>query len=358
MNTKSFDKIELSSYLLVVVALIGILKLNFLPLIFSIILTYLIIDYVNQFVIKQKIKWQQKHSDEEQHKETKQWLAILTTTILTLMLGGIITGLVIFSYNFFKVDNINVMTNKFIDILETLKDNPNMPKFIIDYIPADLVYLKQQALDLLKNHLSDIGRISKATITGFVYIIIGFIVGAMLSFHNLKRNIIDDNSNEERGPLVHYLLMRIKGFKRNFENVFVAQMKISFVNAILTGIYLLIVLPLFNIDIPFKYLLVFITFIVGLIPVIGNLISNTLIIVFSFSISLGVAIASLIFLVVIHKLEYFLNAKIIGNEINATSWELLLAMLVFEHLFGIGGVIVAPIYYAYLKHELQFKKLI
>jgi predicted PurR-regulated permease PerM len=61
---------------------------------------------------------------------------------------------------------------------------------------------------------------------------------------------------------------------------------------------------------------------------------------------------SLLFLVTIHKLEYFLNAKIIGMQINARAWELLGAMLLMEALFGIPGVIAAPVFYAYLKIEL------
>ena len=46
---------------------------------------------------------------------------------------------------------------------------------------------------------------------------------------------------------------------------------------------------------------------------VGNLISNTVIVVVSLSHSLDVAIGSLAFLVVIHKLEYFVNARIVGT---------------------------------------------
>ena len=61
---------------------------------------------------------------------------------------------------------------------------------------------------------------------------------------------------------------------------------------------------------------------------------------------------------VIHKLEYFMNARIVGTEIRARAWELLLAMLVMEAAFGIPGLIAAPIYYAYLKDELAGRGLI
>jgi hypothetical protein len=55
------------------------------------------------------------------------------------------------------------------------------------------------------------------------------------------------------------------------------------------------------------------------------------------SLSIWVAVAALGYLIFIHKLEYFLNARIVGGQISAKSWELLLAMLVFEAAFGLPG---------------------
>ena len=69
-------------------------------------------------------------------------------------------------------------------------------------------------------------------------------------------------------------------------------------------------------------------------------------------------VASLAFLVIVHKAEYFLNAKIIGSKINAKAFELLIVMLVFEHLFGVGGIVLAPVIYAYLKRELVDQKIL
>jgi predicted PurR-regulated permease PerM len=62
--------------------------------------------------------------------------------------------------------------------------------------------------------------------------------------------------------------------------------------------------------------------------------------------------------VVIHKLEYFVDARIIGARIRARAWELLLAMLVMDAAFGIPGLIAAPIYYAYVKDELTLRGLL
>ena len=90
----------------------------------------------------------------------------------------------------------------------------------------------------------------------------------------------------------------------------------------------------------------------GLLPVIGNLISNTVIVVISLSYSLHAAAGSMAFLVIIHKLEYFVNARIVGSQIEASAWELLLAIVVMEAAFGMPGVIAAPVFYAYIKSEL------
>ena len=99
-------------------------------------------------------------------------------------------------------------------------------------------------------------------------------------------------------------------------------------------------------------LIIGLTFVVGLLPVVGNLVSNTVIVIVSLSHSVQAAGGSLLFLILIHKLEYFLNARIIGKRIESRAWELLAAMLVMEAAFGLGGLIAAPIYYAYLKDEL------
>ena len=109
---------------------------------------------------------------------------------------------------------------------------------------------------------------------------------------------------------------------------------------------------------PLTNTLIAITFLAGLLPVVGNLISNSVIFVVSLSISLYTALAALFYLVVIHKLEYFLNARIVGARIHARAWELLLAMLLLEVAFGITGLIAAPIYYAYIKNELTAAGLI
>ena len=88
------------------------------------------------------------------------------------------------------------------------------------------------------------------------------------------------------------------------------------------------------------------------------MIPPTVIFLIALSVAPFAAVMALIYLIVIHKLEYFVNARIIGGQIRARAWEILLALLVMDAAFGIAGLVAAPIYYAYLKDELAAKKLI
>jgi predicted PurR-regulated permease PerM len=143
-----------------------------------------------------------------------------------------------------------------------------------------------------------------------------------------------------------------------FRNVVFAQVRISALNTALTALYLLLVIPLLDVKLPLTKTMIAVTFIAGLLPVIGNLISNTVIVVVSLSVSPLVAVCSLAFLVLIHKLEYFVNARVMGGQIHARAWELLVAMLVMEAVFGLAELVAAPVYYAYLKNELSSGGLI
>jgi len=148
------------------------------------------------------------------------------------------------------------------------------------------------------------------------------------------------------------LLLHLSRLSATFRKVVFAQVRISLVNTILTASYLLLLLPLAGIHLPLAKTLVMLTFVTGLLPVLGNLLSNTVIEVISLGVSAEAAMASLLFLVLVHKLEYFLNARIIGRSVNASIWEMLLAMFTLESLFGLPGLVAAPVLYAYLKQEL------
>lgn len=204
--------------------------------------------------------------------------------------------------------------------------------------------LLQAAATWLREHAALVGAAGLGTLKTMGYVLVGIFLGAMIG--------VTDVSTEARlGPASQQLVTQAGALRDAFWRVAFAQLKISVLNTILTGLYLLVILPLSGIHLPFTKTLLIVTFVAGLLPVLGNLISNTIIVIISLSASLGVALASLVFLILIHKLEYFANARIVGGEIRARAWEILLCMLVMERIFGLAGVIAGPVFYAWLKDE-------
>jgi predicted PurR-regulated permease PerM len=226
-----------------------------------------------------------------------------------------------------------------------------LPVWILEHLPPDAITFQVHATTWLREHADDLQVVGKEAVRITVHILIGLVVGGMIGL----RDALND---EVYKPFARAMAQRAHLFGRSFRQVVFAQVRIAAINAFFTGIYLAVVLPLLGIHLPLVKTMIAITFVVGLIPVAGNLISNTVIVIVSLSHSLSVAIGSLAYLVIIHKLEYFLNARIVGGQIRAQAWELLIAMLLMEAVFGIAGIVAAPIYYAYIKSELREQNLV
>lgn len=225
-----------------------------------------------------------------------------------------------------------------------------LPVQITTYLPDSIQSFHRYVVNWLQQHSLVLQQIGGHTIRGLGYIVIGFIIGAIM--------VIQYRPDSTDKPLAQHLQRWFEDLLTCFNNVFLSQIKISSINTALTAIYLFVLLPLFHQHMPLKTLLILFTFFIGLLPIVGNLISNSLIVLLSLTISLPLAGASLLWLIFIHKLEYFLNAEIIGQRIQAKAWELLLVMLCLEAIFGIAGLVVSPIVYAQVKLALKQKVLI
>ncbi|MFD3247195.1 AI-2E family transporter [Rahnella aquatilis] len=270
-------------------------------------------------------------------------IATLVISCLTLAIAGIA--------DFLMEDMRNpVAFNAMVSRLLTDAQSRLSP-VLLHYLPANIEELQRSFLQWLREHIVMIQAVGKNAAHVFLTMIIGMILGAIISLQQPRKG-------ELHAPLKKELLQRMHLLGEAFRNVVFAQFQISLINTVLSGIFLFGILPLFGIHLPLAKTLVVVTFVCGLLPVIGNLISNTLIFIVGLSLSLWVGALVLAYLIIIHKVEYFLNARIVGSRIKAKSWEVLLAMLIFEAAFGIAGVVAAPIYYAYLKSELKEAGLI
>ncbi|HXS52038.1 MAG TPA: AI-2E family transporter [Usitatibacter sp.] len=271
-------------------------------------------------------------------------VALLAVAVVVLL-----TGLMFAVVAVMHSEGLPRLLQKMADILD--QSRATLPAWVLSTLPSDTDAWREAVIDWLHEHAAELrhwgGEAGRVT----VHILIGFVIGAMVALREAR-------AAPAGGPLARALGERAARFGDAFRRVVFAQVRIAALNALFTAAYLLAALPLFGIRLPFAKTLVILTFVGGLIPIVGNLLSNTVIVVMSLSVSPALAIASLAFLVVVHKLEYFLNARIVGRGIHASAWELLVAMLLMEAAFGVAGLVAAPIYYAYVKDELAARGLV
>ncbi len=208
------------------------------------------------------------------------------------------------------------------------------------------------ALNEAREGIAGIGRYLRAATFQFVLLVAGLVVAASL-FLNAPWGSDDARTPRDSlyAAVVRELTARFKTFYRSFGKVMGAQLIISIINTGLTAVFLVVM------GYPFTAVLVALTFLCGLLPIIGNLISNTLIVAVGFTVSPKTALIALGFLVVIHKLEYFLNSKIIGDRIKSPLWLTLIGLVLGEKLMGIPGMILAPVVLHYIKVEASQNKV-
>ena len=279
------------------------------------------------------------------------WAKVLVVSLITLIvlgvLGGFTAGVILYLRG---EGGVAGLLTRMAEIIENSR--ALLPPWAAAWLPqGDDSVIRAGLVEWLRTHALDIRQYSGNAGRALLHFIIGLVIGSFIALREAR-------PHQAMAPLAHAMFERVHRLGDAFRRVVFAQVRISALNALLTGIYLFAVLPAFGVQLPFTKTMIVVTFLVGLLPVIGNLISNSVIVIISLSHSLQVAAGSLAFLVVIHKLEYFVNARIIGEQIKARAWELLIAMLVMEAAFGLQGVIAAPIIYAYIKKELSDRELI
>jgi len=217
----------------------------------------------------------------------------------------------------------------------------------IDLPFSDVESLKTIIVDGITNQLAALANLAKVATKQFVFIVIALVMVVNLYIRNSFRR---QSETQVQNTLLDEFKIRFSNrfstLYESFRVVMGAQVLISAINTFLTGIYIFVA----GIDYPF--IIIFFTFLCGLLPVIGNVISNTLIVGISLTISIKITVISLVYLVLIHKLEYFLNSKIIGERIKTPMWLTLLGLALGEKLMGLPGMVIAPVLLNYIKMEL------
>jgi predicted PurR-regulated permease PerM len=212
---------------------------------------------------------------------------------------------------------------------------------------TDWESLKTVALETATEQAQYLGAFATGATREAVLLLIGLVVAVSI-FYNSQLDL-DRHTHPLRDNLYSLtceaLADRFRLFYTSFTTVMGAQIVISAINTALTSVFV------FASGLPNAAVVVGVTFLCGLLPVVGNLISNTIITVIAFTVSPQMAALALGFLVLIHKLEYFLNSKIIGDRIRNPVWLTMVGLVLGERLMGIPGMILAPVVLHYVRAE-------
>ncbi len=333
----SASRFEIASLVVVALGLFAILKLGLLSALLGGLLVYLLCQSAAPAFRHVGLA----------HRTGKALMLVMVAALIGV--GLVYGALEILALLITGSDSLVALLRKMADVVGDARGS--LPLWVQAYIPASTQELQTEAAAWLRDHAGQLGAIGQDFGKFIFRALLGMIIGGLVALNR-------DPGEGEAKPLVRAFMGRFSLLAGAFRNVVFSQIRISALNTALTAIYLVAALPVLGVELPLIKTMILVTFVAGLLPILGNLISNTVIVVVSLSVSPVVAAGSLVFLVVIHKLEYFVNARIIGSQIRARAWELLTAMLVMEAAFGIPGLAAAPIYYAYFKDELVARGLI
>lgn len=218
---------------------------------------------------------------------------------------------------------------------------------------SDYASLRKLALAAVQDGIAGLGRYAGAAALQIAAIFIGIVV-AINMFLNSRFDLDTDqpaSSNNLYTLTAAEITERFRTLYSSFATVMGAQLVISAINTALTAVFL------FGTGIPYAKVIVGVTFLCGLLPIVGNLLSNMLIVGVGFTVSPRIALVALVFLVVLHKLEYFLNSRIIGGRIRNPMWLTLIGLVLGEQLMGIPGMILAPVILHYIKVEAKRRRV-
>ena len=224
-----------------------------------------------------------------------------------------------------------------------------LPADIAIYLPDGTADLQRLVAKYLSAQAGALALAGRSWLNALLFAYVGLIVGGLAAV---------SRRSQASGPLTQALRERIALFGEAFRQIVAAQFWIATFNTALTAVFLLFVLPLWNLHLPYTPALITLTFLAGLVPIVGNLVCNGVITVVGLSVSPLTGLACLAFLILIHKAEYLINAKVVGRRTQMAVWELLAVMFAAEAVFGPAGLVAAPLFYAYLKKELQAAQLV
>ncbi|HXT02064.1 MAG TPA: AI-2E family transporter [Elusimicrobiota bacterium] len=313
-----------ASYLLVVLALFVAARFGLAPALIGGLFASMVLDQSEQGLIAAGAS-----------KHVARWSSVALFVVVGLLLAVVFAEFVRIG-----VERLPTLLDRLAPRLTALGD-----RFGVDLPVGNVSELHAAVIDAIKQNAKSVETFSGLLTREFFQLLLAFAI-AILRF-------VSDTSPETGkgrgldGEIVKECRERASRFCASFELVMGAQIMISAIYTVLAAIFLI------GFRIPFRTMLTLTTFVCGLVPIVGNLISNSLIVGAALTTSDNLAVAALVFLIVVHKGGYFLNSRIVGARMETPTWAILLGLLVGEALMGVTGIILAPTVIHYVFAELR-----
>ena len=336
------SKVILASYLLMAAALLLVMHQGILPGLLCVCVGFLLTRALTRLLSR---------ADKRPRPAAvlPRWAQVVATTIIILAPLALLSGAL--SHTRAYITEAPAQYKELLDYLSStvLELRDKLPADMAAQLPEGSQEIQRLLSHYLATKAGILANAGRTWLTGLLYAYVGIIIGALAAVRPISLR---------RPPLVAALNQRILYFGEAFRQIVAAQFWIAAFNTALTAIFLLLVLPIWDLSLPYTPALITLTFFAGLIPIVGNLLCNTVLTIVGLSVSPVAAAACLAFLILIHKAEYVINAKVVGTRTHMGVWELLAVMFVAESVFGPAGLVAAPLFYAYLKKELEAVKLV
>jgi len=323
-KTISGEKLHSLSHWFMAATLLAVITLHLGTLLLSALFSYLVLSRLLWICRRQK------------------WLAIL---LFLALLGSVSYGL-----GYFIRQTVRALPEIADKSIPTIIQWAQLHQLQLPFTDYDS--LKDFALDTVKSevrYLGSFARFARGAATQLLLLMIGAV--AAISLFVRPGFQMGRPGSISTGTLyagwTGEIERRFKTLYESFVRVMGAQIIISAINTMLTGLFVLIS------GLPYGVVVIGVTFLCGLVPVVGNIVSNTIIVAIGFTVSPGMALGALIFLVVIHKLEYLLNSTIIGWRIRNPLWLTLVGLIIGERLMGVPGLVLAPVILNYVRLEAE-----
>ena len=336
------DKVILASYILMGAALLLVMWQGLLPGLLCVCLGFLLTRSLSKLLARSNPK-------ARENDFLPRWTQVLAAAIVILAPLALLSGAL--SHTRGYVTEAPQQYQELLDYLArtVLELRDKLPVDMADQLPDGAQEIQTVLANYLGAKAGALANAGRAWLTGLLYAYVGIIIGALAAVRTIGHNT---------APLVLALKQRIRYFGQAFRQIVAAQFWIALFNTFLTALFLLFVLPFWDLELPYTPALITLTFLAGLIPIVGNLLCNAVLTLVGLSVSPTAAAACLAFLILIHKAEYVINAKVVGQRTHMGVWELLSVMFVAESVFGPAGLVAAPLFYAYLKKELEAAQLV